>query len=495
MSAPLTVEALERERQARLKEAVAGEPDYIEEEEPEDEWKDDKRQSFTRQQKAFSSIADMPTCTSYSAAEKLVLKTMKAGGKLLDLRLDLTLQRLQVVPGEVLKLGDSLRELTVVGNRICEMPAELDLCRRLRVLNLAANDLSGLPDLSRLRELAHVGLACNRVDDRSLPAVVRCLPASLASLDLGANELCSLESLLSAFEARALPGLRQLTLKSNPLGLIRLYRLRVAATSFGSALTLLDGVPPPPNAAAVLEDAMAAAAAAAAAAAPSAAPVEAEADTDAVGAEERAAAMAAQAAALAAAKAKLTAFRVTIERLGGVPPSDLPPPPPPEPPPVDPKAKKGAPPPEPEPPKLEDLECLVISLSMTGETRSTRPVPRGTESVIDFEDTAVVLELERTVALRDELLITGIPFEVLSVPPKAKPLEGEAPPATTPVLIGRLVSHWAPLAEGETKMTQVCQQIIQPPAPEGAKAKRGKKPKLPPPFTLSLTVTIELVST
>jgi hypothetical protein len=120
-------------------------------------------------------------------------------------------------------------------------------------------------------------------------------------------------------------------------------------------------------------------------------------------------------------------------------------------------------------------------------------VPRGTESVIDFEDTAVVLELERTVALRDELLITGIPFEVLSVPPKAKPLDGEAPPATTPALIGRLVSHWAPLAEGETKMTQVCQQIIQPPAPEGAKAKRGKKPKLPPPFTLSLAVTIELV--
>jgi hypothetical protein len=66
-------------------------------------------------------------------------------------------------------------------------------------------------------------------------------------------------------------------------------------------------------------------------------------------------------------------------------------------------------------------------------------------------------------------------------------------PATTPVLIGRLVSHWAPLAEGETKMTQVCQQIIQPLAPEGAKAKRGKKPKLPPPFTLSLAVTIELV--
>jgi hypothetical protein len=270
-SAPLTVEALERERQARLKEAVAGEPDYIEEEEPEDEWKDDKRQSFTRQQKAFSSLADMPTCTSYSAAEKLVLKTMKAGGKLLDLRLDLTLQRLQVVSGEVLKLGDSLRELTVVGNRICEMPAELDLCRRLRVLNLAANDLSGLPDLTRLKELAHVGLACNRVDDSSLPAVVRSLPASLASLDLGANELCSLESLLSAFEARALPGLRQLTLKSNPLGLIRLYRLRVAATSFGSALTLLDEVPPPPNAAAVLEDTMAAAAAAAAAAAPAAA--------------------------------------------------------------------------------------------------------------------------------------------------------------------------------------------------------------------------------
>ena len=128
-----------------------------------------------------------------------------------------TLQSLQVVPGEVLKLGASLRELTVVGNHIGEMPAELDLCRRLRVLNLAANDLSGLPDLSRLRELAHVGLACNRVDDRSLPAVVRCLPASLASLDLGANELCSLESLLSAFEARALPGLRQLYLYGNGL--------------------------------------------------------------------------------------------------------------------------------------------------------------------------------------------------------------------------------------------------------------------------------------
>ena len=97
-----------------------------------------------------------------------------------------------------------------------------------------------------------------------------------------------------------------------------------------------------------------------------------------------------------------------------------------------------------------------------------------------------------------------MPFDVLCLPTPAEAeetkeaegegAEAEATPPVEPVLIGTIATHWTALAEGETKLTQVCQALIQPPAPEATKGKRAKKVKLPPPFTLSLTVTVELVA-
>ena len=460
----VTVEALERERYARLKEAVAGEPDFIEEEEPEDEWRDERREGLQSQVKAFTNLAEVPTCTTTSAAETLILRAMKAGKKQPDLRLDFTMRKLLVLPADVLQLGEALRELTVVGNRICELPTDLGVCRRLRVLNLAANELSGLPNLLDLGELAHVGMAFNRVDDRSLPMLVRSLPESLSSLDLGANQLCSLDGLIESVEERGLAGLKQLTLKGNPLCIARGYKQLVAASSFGAKLSLLDEAALP---------------------APQAAD-EAEADLDAPDEHEEGV-DSAEAKAKAKAKAlakRMATIRVTVEKISGVPmPAEA----------ADaPAAADAATGAEVEP----AAESLVLSFSLCGETRSTKPVPRS--AAIEFEETSAELQVERTVALRDALLVHGLCFDVLSVPTPPEPTddaaaEDAAPPAD-PVLIGTIATRWEALAAGEEKLTQVCQQIVQPPAPEGTKAKRGKKPApLPLPFTLSLTVTVELV--
>lgn len=208
-----TVEGLERERQAKLKEAVAGEPNFRDEED--EEYSDE----LLKQIADFQSPDDPnapPTCKSYAAAEALIIKAMKQGAKMADVRLDLTNQRLSVVPADVLRLGESLVQLSVVGNTIVELPTDLDLCKRLRVLNLAANELSGLPKLTTLKGLVHVGLAYNRVTDQALGALHRCLPAALQSLDLTANELVHLDTLLELFEEK-FHSMRHLSLMSNPL--------------------------------------------------------------------------------------------------------------------------------------------------------------------------------------------------------------------------------------------------------------------------------------
>ena len=100
-------------------------------------------------------------------AQKIVSRARRAAGK--DafvpplLRLNLTTQKLLVVPAAVTKL-EGLIELSVVGNRICELPAALGQCWRLRVLNAGANELCGLPLLTDTT-LVHVGMSCNMVAD------------------------------------------------------------------------------------------------------------------------------------------------------------------------------------------------------------------------------------------------------------------------------------------------------------------------------------------
>ena len=236
-SQPFTVEALERERQTKLKEAVGSENEQLKKE------KERKRDQLQAQIKNFQKPVDrdaMPTCTSYASAEAYVIKAMKKGAKMADLRLDLTHQRLAIVPADVLRLGDSLVELSVVGNMICELPADLDLCRRLHVLNLACNELAGLPNLSGLRELSHVGLGFNRVTDQGLAALNRSLPFQLQSLDLMANELISLQGVIDAFEEK-FPKLVHLGLKGNPLAIRSDYKPLITRSALGIHLTLLDG--------------------------------------------------------------------------------------------------------------------------------------------------------------------------------------------------------------------------------------------------------------
>ena len=89
------------------------------------------------------------------------------------LRLNLTMQKLLVVPAAVCKL-DSLVELSVVANRICELPAQLGQCWRLRVLNAGANELCALPVLSETT-LVHVGLVRPRRAARESVLAACCL--------------------------------------------------------------------------------------------------------------------------------------------------------------------------------------------------------------------------------------------------------------------------------------------------------------------------------
>ena len=487
----LTVEQLERERQARLKEAVAGEPTS--------DGKDEKREKLQAQIKSFAQLAPVPSCRSYAAAEARVLRAMKSGEKMLDLRLDLTHQKLQVVPADVLRLGDSLCELSVVGNRICELPADLDLCRRLRVLNLSANELSGLPNLSALENLAYVGLSYNRVDDDGLPLLARCLPPTLSVLDLGANELCHLEPLLDLFDG-LIPSLRHLTLKGNPLCIGAGYRQRVAASdAFGGVLALLDDVALPSAADASASLPSAADAPPEAAAEPPAPPEGAPdgSEEEEVSEETRLEREAAAAAAEEERKRSVT-LRVTVEQLKGVPD------------PVPDAAAAGAPgAADPAEAAAAAEECLMLAFAIGGNRQVTKPVPRA--HTIDFDELTVELTVPRTVALRDELLIHGVAFEVLTRPGPPPPddadaaaaaaAEGEAEaaePEPEPVLLGTVVSHWESLAAGETAMTQVCSAIVQPPAPpkKGKADKKGaRRPaKLPPPFTLTLTVSLAIVS-
>jgi len=188
----------------------------------------------------------------------------------------------------------------------------------------------------------------------------------------------------------------------------------------------------------------------------------------------------------------LVRIRVTIEQLKGVPERGA-------------EAATGAPAPAPAPAEAEadDSESqLLLAFSIMGERRKTKPVPRA--GVIEFEETSVELCVERTPALRDQLLVHGIQFEVLAVLPPSVP-EGEEgePPAdgageaellTAPV--GTISTHWEAIGSGEQSLTQVCSSVVQPPPPPSTQKKRRSKPeKLPPPFTLALTATVAILPT
>ena len=445
-----TVEALERERQAKLKEAVAGEPNF--QDEDDEEYSDE----LLKQIASFQTTDDPngpPTCKSYAAAEALIIKAMKKGAKMADVRLDLTNQQLSVVPADVLRLGESLVQLSVVGNMIVELPADLDLCKRLRVLNLAANELAGLPKLVGLKGLIHVGLGYNRVTDHGLQALHRCLPAGLQSLDLTANELTNLENLLEAFEEK-FHSLRHLSLMSNPLAISGSYRSTVAKSALGSHLSQLDGtelsadsLAPPPAAVGGAEG---------------------------EGEEEE------EEEVVDDGKPKVT-LKVTIMQLSGVPEVA-----------EAPAAEEGAEAADPPPEPVE--QQLVVDFTIGGKSTTTKALARA--PVVDFDNSSVELTLPLGVALRDELIVHGIPFAVYTltpVPPAEDAEEGAEPPEPERALLGVVTTHWGPLAQGTAELTQVCQSLITPPPPKKEKGSKKKASKPSPPFTLAVTASIQIV--
>ena len=451
-----TIEALERERQTRLKEAVAGEPSKT--------GKAERRDALAAEIKKFQNPEDPdapPTCKSYEAAEALIIKAMKKGAKMAEVRLDLTHQRLTVVPADVLRLGESLVQLSVVGNSILELPADLDLCKRLRVLNLAANELAGLPKLTTMRDLIHVGLGYNKITDAGLPMLSRCLPSSLQSLDLTANELIDLEGLLELFDEK-FHSLRHLSLKSNPLAIRGDYRSTVAKSSFGAHVNLLDGGD-----------------LSAADTAPAAVPEAASGGGE--GAELEGEDEEAAAEVVDDGKPKIT-LKVTVMQLSGVPEVAA----------SAPATDEAAPAPATGEGEGE-AEQLVVEFTLLGKKTCTRPMTRA--PVVDFESTSVELIVPRSVELRDELIVHGIPFDVYTLSPPAAAPEGEeeqageAEPERS--LLGTVSTHWGSLASGEAELTQVSSAFVQPPAP---KTKSKKPAKLPPPFKLSVTASIQILA-
>ena len=509
MKGVATVEQLERERQQRLKEAVAGELAS--------DGKEERRDRLQRQISTFQAPLekDAPqTCKSYAAAEAVIIKAMKSGAKFCDIRLDLTHQKLLVVPADVLRLGESLIHLSLVGNFLCELPTDLDLCRRLRVLNLSANELCSLPDLSELGELSHVGMSYNRVEDAGLPALCRALPRSLKSLDLSANELCDMEGFIDVFDD-AFGGLQHLALKHNPLVLQRAYRSTLLAASIGAHLTVLDGddVSAEMRASAIEESAARAASAVGdsaeeAAEAPATDDPPDAAATGAEGGTGGAEGGGAEGGGAAAdGGEKRVCLRVTLTRVEGVPEVN--------------GEGAGAPAAAPEAGTPEDggenPHQLVVAFTVLDRKTETQPIARA--PLVDLEDTSVEVVVPRSAALRDALLVHGVPFEVYALSPPPPPPDGadgadgadgsggapadgaadDADGAAAPtekVLLGTVLSTWDPLLSGAAEFTQVCSTRVQPAAiakksRSGKRRSAGSKP--PPPFTLSITASIEVV--
>ena len=306
--------------------------------------------------------------------------------------------------------------------------------------------------------LLHLGLACNEVDDASLPTLLSCLPAGLVSLDLGTNGLCSLDDTLDRLQV--LRSLKHLTLLGNPLCVRHGYRKAVLATTAGGRLVLLDNTPVADTSA---DDV--------------AVPTP-EADTpaggEAEGAEE---APAEEQPADAGGKVTL---RFELGTLEGLPPKKVP---------KDGAEAEAAA--EAEPPKM-----VTVEFSVLGETFCTEPVAWADSAPVDANFTAT---LPRSTSLRSALVVRGVTFRVMLQPPPPPPPaegadEGGAVPEESPepTVVGEIGSFWQPLLDGIAASSQKCVVTVTPEAKPRKSGRKAKKP--PPPFTLSLGVSCSLVS-
>ena len=151
-----------------------------------------------------------------------------ARGAVKDLRyareLDLQCNALTVLPEGRLSSLEWLESLALTGNRLARLPDDLARCDRLRTIFAGANNIVDPAPAFEVPTLLHLGLAHNRV--ACLPPADVCSGAeTLVSLDLAANALCGLRETLESLAA--MPSLRALALRGNPLALEPGYRLAV----------------------------------------------------------------------------------------------------------------------------------------------------------------------------------------------------------------------------------------------------------------------------
>ena len=156
------------------------------------------------------------------------LSEFPARGAVKDLRyareLDLQGNALTVLPEGRLPRLEWLESLALTGNRLARLPDDLARCDRLRVIFAGANDIVDPAPAFEVPVLLHLGLAHNRV--ACLPPADVCSGAeTLVSLDLAANALCGLRDTLESLAA--MPSLRALVLRGNPLALEPGYCLAV----------------------------------------------------------------------------------------------------------------------------------------------------------------------------------------------------------------------------------------------------------------------------
>ena len=156
------------------------------------------------------------------------LSEFPAKGAVKDLRyareLDLQGNALTVLPEGRLPRLEWLESLALTGNRLARFPDDLARCNRLRTIFAGANDIVDTAPAFEAPVLLHLGLAHNRVA-RLPPADVCAGAETLVSFDLAANALCGLRETLESLAA--MPSLRALVLRGNPLALEPGYRLAV----------------------------------------------------------------------------------------------------------------------------------------------------------------------------------------------------------------------------------------------------------------------------
>ena len=434
-----TIEALERDRLALLKEVIGSETV--------DTAKVAKRDAIAKDLASFTAMDPLQDPTKVVRSLEDARRLERRGA---PIRLDLHMTSISTLSADVCALS-MLHELSLVANTLERLPPSLANCRKLQSLQLGANRLSALPDLSALDGLLHVGLSYNEVDDARLPALVSSLPrATLRSLDLSGNRLCDAAAAMGALQPLA--ALRSLALQANPLGLRAGYRPSLLALAGALQLSSFDGT--------VIEVGEAAAPAAAAAApAPAAEQPSGE-----------------EAAPVADAEAEEAEAFATLKLTVG--------------------AVDGLKPPKKSEDDVDDApkELVSVSIELLGQTVTTAKQPLAAARV-EFGE-SFELRVPLTTEARDALLVHGATLRVYqgkeeagdeaAAPPAEGDEAAEAAAPTGPPPLAELRCALPALVEGAPAALARCSATVAPPKKKGSRSKKK-------PFTIEVDVTGKFV--